>query len=55
MLYEIKYFLSKKFKIKDLGEAFYVIGIEIHQDRSRGILSLSLIKCISVTTFKIIL
>jgi Reverse transcriptase (RNA-dependent DNA polymerase) len=41
MLYEIKYYLLKKFEIKDLGEASYIIGIEIHQDRSHGILGLS--------------
>ena len=27
--------------MKDLGEASYVIGIEIHRDRSKKILSLS--------------
>ena len=41
MLYETKRFLSANFDIKDLGEASYVIGIEIHRDRSRGILGLS--------------
>jgi Reverse transcriptase (RNA-dependent DNA polymerase) len=41
MLFETKYFLSKKFDMKDLGEASYVIGIEIYRDRSRGILGLS--------------
>jgi len=41
MLFEIKRFSSKKFNMKDLGEASYVIGIEIHRDRSRGILDLS--------------
>jgi Reverse transcriptase (RNA-dependent DNA polymerase) len=41
MLYEIKYFLSKSFEMKDLGEVSYVIGIEIHRDRSYGILGLS--------------
>jgi Reverse transcriptase (RNA-dependent DNA polymerase) len=41
MLFETKYFLSKKFDMKDLGEASYVIGIEIYQDRSRGMLGLS--------------
>jgi Reverse transcriptase (RNA-dependent DNA polymerase) len=41
MLFETKRFLSKKFDKKDLGEASYVIGIEIHRDRSRGILGLS--------------
>ena len=41
MLYETKRFLSNKFEMKDLGEASYVIGIEIYRDRSRGILGLS--------------
>jgi Reverse transcriptase (RNA-dependent DNA polymerase) len=41
MLYEIKYFLSRNFEMKDLGEASYIIGIEINQDRSHGILGLS--------------
>jgi hypothetical protein len=30
ILYEIKYILSKKLKIKNLDEVSYVIGIEIH-------------------------
>ena len=41
MLYETKRFLSSNFDMKDLGEASYIIVIEIHQDRSRGILGLS--------------
>ncbi|KAK2985156.1 hypothetical protein RJ640_014019 [Escallonia rubra] len=41
MLHETKYFLSKNFDMNDLGEAFYVKCIEIHRDRSRGILGLS--------------
>ncbi|KAJ3684738.1 hypothetical protein LUZ61_013902 [Rhynchospora tenuis] len=41
MLYETKRFLSEKFEMKDLGEASYVIGIEIHRDRSRRVLGLS--------------
>ena len=32
MIFETKQFLSKNFDMKDLGEASYVIGIEIHQD-----------------------
>ncbi|KAK2975526.1 hypothetical protein RJ640_000976 [Escallonia rubra] len=36
-----KNFMSNNFDMKDLGEASYVIGIEIHRDRSRGILGLS--------------
>ena len=41
LLLETKSFLSSKFDMKDLGEADYVLGIEIHQDRSKGILGLS--------------
>jgi Reverse transcriptase (RNA-dependent DNA polymerase) len=41
MLFKIKYFLSKKFDMKDLGKASYVIGIKIYRDRSHGILGLS--------------
>ena len=41
MLHETKRFLSKKFEIKDLGDASFVLCIQIHQDRSRGILGLS--------------
>jgi hypothetical protein len=32
-LYETKKFISQNFEMKDLGEASYVIGIEIHRDR----------------------
>ena len=41
LLHETKKFLSKKFEMKDLGEASFVLGIQIHRDRSRGILGLS--------------
>jgi hypothetical protein len=41
MLLETKRFLSSNFDMKDLGEASYILGIEIHQDRSKGILGLS--------------
>ena len=34
MLLEVKQFLSKNFDMKDIGEALYVIGIEIHMNRS---------------------
>jgi hypothetical protein len=30
MLYKTKSFLSSNFDIKDLGDASYVLGIEIH-------------------------
>ena len=32
MLHETKRFLSKKFKIKDLGDDSLVLGIQIHRD-----------------------
>ena len=41
MMHRVKQFLSKKFDLKDMGEASYVIGIKIHRDRSRGILGIS--------------
>jgi hypothetical protein len=41
MLKDTKNFLSKNFEMKDLGDASFVLGIEILQDRSRGILDLS--------------
>ena len=36
LLLEIKKFLSSKFDMKDLGEASFVLGIEIHRDRAKG-------------------
>jgi hypothetical protein len=41
LLLQTKKFLSSKFDMKDLGEAFFILGIEIHRDRSKGILRLS--------------
>ena len=41
MLRDVKEFLSKNFEMKDMGEASYVIGIEIFCDRSQGVLGLS--------------
>lgn len=41
LMHETKVFLSKHFEMKDLGEASFVLGIQIHRDRSRGILGLS--------------
>ncbi|CAA7014470.1 unnamed protein product [Microthlaspi erraticum] len=37
MLHDTKKYLSKNFEMKDMGEASYVIGIEIFRDRSQGI------------------
>ena len=41
ILHKTKRFLSKKFEMKDLGDASFVLCIHIHRDRSRGILGLS--------------
>jgi hypothetical protein len=41
LLFETKGFLSSNFNMKDLGDASYVLGIEIHRDRTRAMLSLS--------------
>jgi hypothetical protein len=40
LLLETKRFLSSHFDRKDLGEASYVLRIEIHRDRSKGVLGL---------------
>jgi hypothetical protein len=40
LLLETKKFLSSKFDMKDLGEASYILGIEIHRDQSKGVLGL---------------
>jgi hypothetical protein len=36
LLLETKSFLSSHFDMKDVGEAFYVLRIEIHRDREKG-------------------
>ena len=41
LLLETKKFLSSNFDMKDLGEASFVLGIEIHRDRRNGVLGLS--------------
>ena len=41
LLLEIKKFLSSNFDMKDLGEASFILGIEIHRDRRQGVLGLS--------------
>ena len=41
MLHETKNFLSSNFDMKDLGDASYVLVIEIHRDRAQGVLGLS--------------
>ena len=40
MLFETKRFLLTNFDMKDLGEASYIFGIEIHENRSKGVLGL---------------
>ena len=41
LLRETKKFMSSNFDMKDLGEASFVLGIEIHRDRRKGVLELS--------------
>jgi hypothetical protein len=41
LLLETKKFLSSNFDMKDICEASFIIGIEIHRDRSKGELGLS--------------
>jgi hypothetical protein len=41
LLEETKRFLSSNFDMKDMGEASYVLGIEIYRDKQRGVLGLS--------------
>ena len=41
LLHQTKKYLSQNFEMKDMGEATYVIGIEIFRDRSQGLLGLS--------------
>jgi hypothetical protein len=40
LLFQTKGFLSSNFDMKDSGDASYVLGIEIHRDRTKGVLSL---------------
>ena len=40
LMHEVKQFLSNHFDMKDMGNAFYVIGIKIFRDRHNGILGL---------------
>ena len=41
MLTSIKVWLSKKFIMKDLREASYILGIKIYRDRSKRMIGLS--------------
>jgi len=40
-LSETKRFFYDNFKMKDMNEVYYVIGIEIFHDKSQGLLGLS--------------
>jgi hypothetical protein len=40
LLQETNGFLSSNFDMKDLGDASYVLGLEIHRDRTIGVLGL---------------
>jgi hypothetical protein len=40
LLLETKKFLYSKFDMKYLGEVYFVLGIKIHRDRSKGVLGL---------------
>ncbi|KAL8101103.1 hypothetical protein AgCh_033113 [Apium graveolens] len=41
LLHDTKKFLTSQFEMKDLGNSSFILGIHIHQVRSRGILGLS--------------
>ena len=41
LLYKMKQFISKNFEMKDMGEASYVIAINIHKERYQAISGLS--------------
>lgn len=38
---KVKHEIQQKFKIKDLGEANNVLGLEIGRDKKNGVLSIS--------------
>ena len=41
MMQSTRIWFSKKFSMKDLGEAVYILGIRIYKDRSKRLLGLS--------------
>ena len=41
MMQGVKAYLCKNFSMKDLGEASYVLGIKLYQDRERKLIGLS--------------
>ena len=38
----IKRWLSSTFEMKDIGEAYYIVGVKIHRDHSSILVALSL-------------
>ena len=38
----IKRWLSSNFEMKDIGEAYYIVGVKIHRDHSSRLVALSL-------------
>ena len=48
MLQWVKTWLSQKFFMKNLDEAFYILGIKIYRDRSKKMLGLSQSKYIDL-------
>jgi histone deacetylase 1/2 len=48
-LHEIKEVMKKRFKMKDLGEATYCLGLHIQRDRTRKILTLNQTKYVTDT------
>ena len=41
LIHDVKNYLSKKFEMKDIGEASYMIRLEIFCNRLQGLLGLS--------------
>ncbi|GJR52344.1 retrotransposon protein, putative, ty1-copia subclass [Tanacetum coccineum] len=41
MLQDVKFWLGKRFGMKELGEAAYILGIKIYRDRSRRLIALN--------------
>ena len=41
LLYKVKKILFKSFDMKDMGDAYYVIGIKIHREMTQHLVGLS--------------
>jgi hypothetical protein len=54
LLNETKGFLFKKFEVKDMDEASFVIGIEIFQDQKRGLSQKNYIEFLSDLACRIV-